>query len=410
MTRPTPPGWNPGPSGTRGKQYWNPTGRTGQGAAPPVAADDGPRLGAGNPETDHTVHLIATICTCGLWLPAWLTVTLLNRRRARVGPEPGFRGFMSAHPLPTGIAVLAGFALILVDRKAFLLLVSLVAVVTGLAMLAMVAIRSWRRRRQEKAEIAARADAQHEALLRGDDQWGVFGVKPSDEPAEEPSTAGKANRRSLVAGVAVVAGVLVFAVMATVDARSADRAPRPVSAPTVTVTRPASRPVPHSMSPPPALNIPFPFVPAPLPAPTSPPLQPPSPPVRFGQQAVDGNVTFVVTSADRSKTVANSNFPFMQTTAKGTFLTVALTITNNGKQAEVFIASDQKLRITSGVYEVDPAAALWTLTLETLVAPGTTTTATLSFDVPADTPPGGIVELRASKNSRGANVELLPPQ
>jgi hypothetical protein len=373
MTRPTPRG----PLGTQGTRYWNGTGRTAAGAAPPTAADDG------NPGPNHATHL-----------------------------EPGFRDFMSAHPVLTGIAVLAGVVLILVDWKAFLLLASLAGVVTGLAVLGMLAIDSWQRRRQEKAAFAARADDQNEALLRGDHQWGVFGLRPAAEPfLDRPPRSGKSGRASLAAGVAVVAALVVFAVMATVHARSADQAPRarPVSAPTATMTAPASRSIPRPINPTAPQHIPLPVVPAPLPAPPSPSTQP-SAPVRLGQHAVDGNVTFVVTSVDPSKTVANPSFPFMQTTAKGTFLTAQLTITNNGNQAEVFIASYQKLRINDAVYVPDPAAALWTMTLETIVGPGTTATAALSFDVPTDTPPGGILELHRSSNSRGANVELLPPQ
>lgn len=319
---------------------------------------------------------------------------------------------MSAHPGLTKFGVLAGVVLILVDWKAFLLLASIVAVVTGLAILGMLWTDARQRRRQEQAAIAARADDQHEALLHGDDQWGVFGLRPAAEPfVDRPPRSRKLGRGSFVAGVAVVAGLLFFAVMATVNARSADRAPgaRPVSAPTVTVTAPASRPIPHPMNPTAPSHIPFPVVPAPLPVPPSPSAQP-SAPVRMGQHAVDGNVTFVVTSVDRSKTVANPSFPFMQTTARGTFLTAQLTITNNGSRPEVFIASYQKLRINDAVYAADPAAALWTLTLETIVSPGTTATATLSFDVPTDTPPGGILELHGSSNSPGAKVELLPPQ
>lgn len=316
---------------------------------------------------------------------------------------------MTAHPVLTGIGVLAGLVLILTDWKAFLLLAALVAVVTSLIVLAMLAIRFRQRRRQERAEIAARADDQHEALLHGDDQWGVFGVNPPAEPfVKPPPRPGKSARLSLAAGVAVVAGLVIFTVVVTVNARSADRAPRPASAPTVTLTGPANRPIPRPMNPTAAVDIPFPFIPAPLPAPTSPPTQPAASPVRLGQQAVDGNVTFVVTSVDRTKTVTNPSFPFMQTTAKGTFVTAQLTITNNGKRPEVFIASDQKLRIDSGVYEVDPAAALWTMTLETVVSPGVTAMAALSFDVPTETPPGGILELHGSSNSPGARVELLP--
>jgi len=316
---------------------------------------------------------------------------------------------MSAHPVLTGFAVLAGLVLIVANWKVFLLLASLAAVVSGLAILGMLAIDSWQRRRQEKAAIAARADDQNEAFLRGDRQWGLFGIRRATEPAvESPPGSGKRGRPSLAVGAAVAAGLLALAVIATERARSADPAPRPhpVSAPAVTMPHPASRPIPHPLNPTPPQRIPSAVVPAPLPAPPSPQ---PTAPVRIGQRAVDGNITFVVTSVTRSKTVANPSLPFMQTTAKGTFLTAELTITNNGNQLQEFIASYQRLKINDAVYVPDPAAAVWTLTFETMVGPGTTVTATLSFDVPTDTPVGGILELHRSSNSPGANVELLPP-
>ena len=381
-------------------RYWNGTGWTAEEAAPAVATNDAA------PEPNHRLHLVLTICTCGLWLPAWLAVTLLDPRGARV-----IRGFVSAHPMLTGIAVLASLIFVLADWKTFALLASFVAVATGLMMSAMLAVRSARRRRQEKAEIAARAEDQHEALLHGDDRWGVFGIKSSAEPfLEPPPTSWRPGRQSLVAGGFVLVGALVFAVTAMVNPRPADRTPRPVSAPTVRVPPPASRPAPPAVLPKPTLNIPFPFLPAPRLAPTSPPALPPAPPVRMGQPAVDGNLTFVVTSVDRSNTVTNSSLPFIQTTAKGTFLTAHLTITNNGKQPEMLLATDQKLRLNAAVYDVDPAAALWTLTLETIVSPGATATGALWFDIPTDTPPGGTLELHESSSSRGATVELLPPK
>ena len=161
---------------------------------------------------------------------------------------------------------------------------------------------------------------------------------------------------------------------------------------------------------PPPLAIPFPLVPSPIPTPTSAPTQPPAVPVRMGQQAIDGDLTFVVTSVDRIKTIASPSVPFIQTTATGTFLTAHLTITNSGKRSEVFVASGQKLRINGTVYDADPAATLLTLMFETSVSPGATVPVGLSFDVPADTPPGGMLELHESSTSRGATVELLPPQ
>jgi hypothetical protein len=322
-------------------------------------------------------------------------------------PTPKIRSFTSAHPV-TSIAALAALMLILVDWRALLLLVSLVAVAAGSVTLGKLAIESRRRWREETAQIVARADDQHEALLYGDDQWGVFGVRPAAEASAQPFlNSGPSHRSSLVAGAAVVAGLLVVAVLATMNAAPPDRPTpaRPVSAPTVTVPVPARRPIPRPMNPTPALGIPLPFGPVPHPA-----LQThPAAPVQMGQPAIDGSMTFVVTSVDRSKIVANPSIPFMQTTARGTFLTAQLTITNNGDQLAEFIASYQKLKISGAVYVPDPAAAVWTLTFETFVSPGTTVTATLSFDVPTDTPAGGTLELHQSSSSPGADVELLRP-
>lgn len=308
--------------------------------------------------------------------------------------------------------MLVGLVLILTHWRAFVLLAGLVAVVTGLAVLTSVAVRARLRHLQHTAQTAARADDQHYALLRGDDQWGLYGIRPAAEPFVQPSgMLGKPARVSLLAAVAVVVGLLVIAAMVTAPPPSAVPRPRPVSAPTVTITQTASMPTPRPMNPIPALDDPLlllpALIPAPLPGPPPPPPSPPAPPARLGQQAVDGNLTFVITSVDRSKTIANPVARFMQTTARGTYLTAELTITNNGTQPEVFIASYQKLRINGAIYAVDPVVALWTLTFGTMVAPGVTTTAALSFDVPTDTPAGGIVELHGSLGSPGADVELL---
>jgi hypothetical protein len=319
--------------------------------------------------------------------------------------KPGFQAFISAHPVITTITALAALVWILVDWRAFALLASIAAVVGGLAMLGTLAIDSWQRRRQERAAIAARADDQNEALLDGDNQWGVFGIRAATEPTADSSPgSGKSDRSLLVAGVAVVAALVVFAVMATVHSRSADQAPppRPVSAPTARMPSPAIQPIPRSTNPPAPQHIPAAAPASPLPSPQ------PAAPVRLGQHAVDGNVTFVVTSVERSKIMANPSLPFMQTTARGTFLTVQLSITNNGSGLMEFIAAYQKLKIDDAVYVADPAAAVWTLTFETFVGPGTTAMAALSFDVPTDTPAGGVLELHRSSNSSGAEVELLP--
>jgi hypothetical protein len=189
-------------------RYWNGAYWTAEEATPSTVTNNSPRAVAETSEPNHLLHLILTICTCGLWLPVWLAVTLLDPRRDRV-----VRGFVSAHPVLTGIAVLAGPVLIMADWKAFVLLASLVAVVTGLVMLAMLAVRSRRRRRQEKADIAARADDQHEALLRGDDQWGVFGIKPPAEVlVEPPPTSRTPGRESLAITIGTIGAIALLSI------------------------------------------------------------------------------------------------------------------------------------------------------------------------------------------------------
>jgi hypothetical protein len=132
-------------------------------------------------------------------------------------------------------------------------------------------------------------------------------------------------------------------------------------------------------------------------------------PVMIGQQAVDGQLVFVVTSFDRSKTAGNLFTPFGQVTATGIFVNAHVTITNTGTQPTVFFAAEQQFKVSGVAFNVDAATALWMLTAAVLVSPGASVpvTVTLSFDVPSDAPPGGILELHASSTSRG--VDVLQP-
>lgn len=113
----------------------------------------------------------------------------------------------------------------------------------------------------------------------------------------------RTTSRSSTVCVGVV-GFLALAMMVALDDRSPHQ--RPGAAPTVTVTTPANNALEHSMNPTPVHGIPG--------ASASHPTRParPAAPVRTSRPAIDGTVTFVVTAVDRSKTVANPSFPFMQ--------------------------------------------------------------------------------------------------
>jgi Domain of unknown function (DUF4352)/Protein of unknown function (DUF2510) len=427
MTRPIPPGWYPDPSGAAGMWYWNGIGWTAHrtAGAPAVTINNvvGPPLVSVASGPNHALHLILTIFTCGLWLPIWLIITLVNPRSVRaVWSELGLRGFVSAHPVLTAFGAFVAVGAIVEAWKVVLGIAIIAAIVAGLVMLVMLVTRSVQRRREEMAAIAARADDQHQAVLRGDDQWGVFGQQPPTPPPgwdsytpimAPPSTTRKPDQKWVIAGCAIAAGVVLFAALIT-DARSADRLSGPMPAPRVTDTGTPMAPPHRGMSAPapyppgklwPSLTFPG----IPFPSTNVAPNTPTGVPAKIGQQAVDGQLVFVVTSFDRSKTAGNPINPYVQVTATGIFVNAHVTITNTGTQPVVFFAADQKFTLNSVAFSVDAAAALWTLTAAVAVSPGANVPVTLSFDVPTDTPPGGRLELHESSMSRGVDVALLPP-
>jgi hypothetical protein len=294
-------------------------------------------------------------------------------------------------------------------------------------MLVVRVMRSRQRRSEEMTAIAARADDQHQAVLRGDEEWGVFGQKPPMPPGgtryapirPSPSTPRKRGQKWVVAGCAIATGVVLFAAFITVNARSANRLSGPRPAPRVTDTGMPMAPPHHGMPAPAPYapgqlgpSLPFPWIPFPFPFPsttvtTGPPT---GVPAKIGQQAADGQYVFVVTSFDRSKTVENPVSPYLQVTAKGIFINAHVTITNTGTQPEMFFAANQKFDVNGVVFNVDAAAALSTLTTALVVSPGVSVPVTLSFDVPTDTAGGGTLELHKSSMSRGVDVAMGPPK
>jgi hypothetical protein len=401
---------------------------------PVVSVPSGPSL---------ALHLSLTIFTCGLWLPIWLITALVNPRSGwSVRVEPALRGFVSARPVLTVFGAFVVVAVIVTEWKVVLGIAIISAVVAGPVGLVTLVVRSVRRCREEIAAIAARADDQHQAVLRGDDQWGVFGQKPptppelnGDAPIDPaPSTLRKPDQKWVIAGGAIAAGVVLFVALFMVNTRSADRPSGPIPAPRVTDTGTPMAPPPRAMPAPApkvadtgtpkapprhampapapytprqlAPSLPFPWIPFP-PTPVV-PHTPKGVPAKIGQRVTDGQLAFVVTSFDRSKTAGIPINPYTAATANGTFINAHVTITNTGTQPVLFFAADQKLKVNNVEFTVDPAAALWTLTAAVIISPGENFPVTLSFDVPRDTP-SGTLELHESSMSGGVDVALLPP-
>ena len=82
----TPPGWYPDPSGQPGQRYHDGHRWTKHFTpAPPPAPAPAPApsvavaVSAGR-GTNHALHLILTLLSCGLWLPIWILVAIFDTR------------------------------------------------------------------------------------------------------------------------------------------------------------------------------------------------------------------------------------------------------------------------------------------------------------------------------------------
>ncbi|ORV81604.1 hypothetical protein AWC11_26060 [Mycobacterium interjectum] len=109
---------------------------------------------------------------------------------------------------------------------------------------------------------------------------------------------------------------------------------------------------------------------------------------------------FLLTSVDRSEVA----------TSKRVFVNAHLTMTNTGTKPKVFSTAHQKLMVNRVAFKVTNGAASSRLaTSQVTVVPGACVSVVLSFDVPADTPPWGALELHASSASPGVGVAFPAP-
>jgi hypothetical protein len=205
MTQPAPPaGWYADPSGTPGPRYWDGARWTqvppplqqptvvvnnnivAGGYTPPVYVATGP---------NHALHAVLTLFTCGAWLPIWIIVAIVDASQPRGQQSyPPAVVYNGGKPTMAGniilaiiLAVISALVLVGICSSNPIMLIPFGVLAVG----GFFGYRYWRReqdRRAEQAKIAARADAEHRASLKGDPAgtYGQYPPPPLPEPHQWP--------------------------------------------------------------------------------------------------------------------------------------------------------------------------------------------------------------------------------
>jgi hypothetical protein len=126
----------------------------------------------------------------------------------------------------------------------------------------------------------------------------------------------------------------------------------------------------------------------------------------IGTPVRDGKFEFTVTGVKTAKRLGNE---YVNTTAEGKFLLVAIRVRNVSDKAKTFLSIAQRLRDTQGrEYAADPADTVFLWDARNLIEkiePGRAVAGTLVFDLPSDAR-ADLVRLHDSVLSGGVEVIL----
>ena len=182
MSYPAPapqPGWYPDPSGGPGQRYFD--GHQWTISAPPqpsIVINNNIVAPAGGPNT--ALHLALTVFTCGMWLPVWLIIALIDNRQARAVRQPS----RTSPVLIAVVAAVGGLYLLGPAMTDFRFFLGLMAV-AGLGYAGYRAYERAVERRAENARLASHADAENRAFMSGDFS-GLYGQYPPVQPPDLP--------------------------------------------------------------------------------------------------------------------------------------------------------------------------------------------------------------------------------
>ena len=140
--------------------------------APSVVVNNSNVVGyVGRTQPNHVLHLILTVLTCGLWLPVWIIVTIASAAGD---------GRMSGNTAAIIGAAFSGLFILGLASEHPVLAIPLVGIIVAGGIGYKVYLDN-SKRRIEQEQLAARADEQYGADLRGD-PYGTYGQYPPPPP------------------------------------------------------------------------------------------------------------------------------------------------------------------------------------------------------------------------------------
>jgi hypothetical protein len=186
------PGWYPDPGGQPGQRYHDGRRWTQHFVpAPPIAPPPPQAVAvavANAGGTNHALHLVLTLFTCGLWLPIWIVVAIFSggsSSSVAIGANGTLVRTANRRPLTFG-AVLGGlFLLGLVGQHPWL--IGIFAALGFLAGLGFWALRAAQQREEQQRHeqfqrdmLAGRAEHEDWFYQQGDPR-GTYGQYPPPE-------------------------------------------------------------------------------------------------------------------------------------------------------------------------------------------------------------------------------------
>jgi hypothetical protein len=188
-------GWYPDPGGQPGQRYYDGQRWTQHFTPTPpvVQAPTAVAVAVAGGGTNHALHLILTLLTCGMWLPVWIIVSIVGMvsgPSVAVGGQGGVS--VKTHtPLIAVAAVVLGLFLLGVINKHPALLILLVPM-AGAGAFFFWKQKSVRDRRDQELHeqyrrdvLAHRADYENQLNAEGDPR-GTYGGYPPPGYTQEP--------------------------------------------------------------------------------------------------------------------------------------------------------------------------------------------------------------------------------